>query len=189
MVNIFVRAFKRGKIELRHSQGFHPKPKISFADTLPINIESAREELYIETSLKTTSADIMAALQGSLPEGLEIVECFISSEKNTKAKAKKETSSSYVIKLKTGEFDPEKLAAFEELDECLIYKTNKKGKRNAINIKQAIVSLDLISPKLLRMDISLEMPQTFRPPALLKKIFGLTEEDIFGSTMIKAARE
>jgi len=194
LVNIFVRAFKRAGIELRHSQGFHPKPKISFGDTLPINIESVSEPFYIETSLKTTSADIRAALNGALPEGLEITDCFVSFDKSAPSKTnkpngKKQGPSSYLIKLNTGEFDPAQLEAFEKTDECIIYKTSKKGKRNAIDIKQVIVGMDLISPVLLRMEISLELPQTFRPPALLKKIFGLGDEDIQGAEIIKAAQE
>ena len=40
LINIFLRAIRRAGIEVAYSEGFHPMPKISFEDTLPIGMES-----------------------------------------------------------------------------------------------------------------------------------------------------
>jgi hypothetical protein len=38
LVNIFLRALKRADIEVKFSEGFHPKPKVSFDNPLPVGI-------------------------------------------------------------------------------------------------------------------------------------------------------
>ena len=47
MVNIFLRALKRAGIAVKYSQGFHPKPKISFDDPLPVGVESEQERFIL----------------------------------------------------------------------------------------------------------------------------------------------
>ncbi len=40
LVKIFLRAIRRVGIPIKYSEGFHPKPKISFEDPLPVGLES-----------------------------------------------------------------------------------------------------------------------------------------------------
>ncbi len=42
LVKIFSRAIRRAKIPVKFSEGFHPKPKISFEDTLPLGLDSLK---------------------------------------------------------------------------------------------------------------------------------------------------
>ncbi|MBW2217992.1 MAG: TIGR03960 family B12-binding radical SAM protein, partial [Deltaproteobacteria bacterium] len=47
MANMFIRAIKRAGINVKYSEGFHPKPKISFSDPIPVGMESLEESFRI----------------------------------------------------------------------------------------------------------------------------------------------
>jgi radical SAM family uncharacterized protein/radical SAM-linked protein len=72
MAKAFHRAARRAGISLRHSQGFHPTPKISFKWALPLGFESLCEEMEWECEMSTTGEGLIAALNGQLPHGLRI---------------------------------------------------------------------------------------------------------------------
>jgi len=186
LVNIFFRAFKRAEINLRHSRGFHPKPKVSFEDSLPINMESMRERFYIETDVKMRLEEIVSRLNRDLPEGLRILDCFASPIKTGKEARK---SDSYLVKLTRGEFDERKIEDFQKADECIISRRNKKGREKKTDIKNVISSLDLISKTELKIIIGPDQAQTFRPPALIKKIFSLDDEELRSAVIIKTGRK
>ena len=47
LANIMFRAFRRAKIPVEFSAGFHPKPRISFDDPLPVGMESLHETCVV----------------------------------------------------------------------------------------------------------------------------------------------
>ncbi len=74
MISAMVRAIRRAGLPIKYSQGFHPMPKISFASTLPVGMESLDETMYIElddTGGALDPGDIAERLNATLPEGLK----------------------------------------------------------------------------------------------------------------------
>lgn len=68
------RAIRRADLPIRYSQGFHPKPKLTFSQPLPVGIESMEE--YMELELDSTGGrldpqEVMARLNGQMPEGIK----------------------------------------------------------------------------------------------------------------------
>jgi radical SAM-linked protein len=47
MVKIFIRSLRRANIPLKYSNGFHPLPKVTFGDTLPMGMESEQELMLV----------------------------------------------------------------------------------------------------------------------------------------------
>ncbi len=72
MVNLFMRALKRAKVPLRYSQGFHPKPKVTFSDPLPVGLESEAEIMQVQVNRKISPEKLVTLLQPLLPEGLGV---------------------------------------------------------------------------------------------------------------------
>lgn len=66
------RLFRRAGIGLRMSQGFHPKPRMSFPSALGVGIAGTDEVLEAELLDELTPAQLAAALAPQLPEGLVI---------------------------------------------------------------------------------------------------------------------
>ena len=71
-VRIFERAFARAEIELQFSQGFNPRPKVSYGPALAIGQSSDAEYLDFQF-VRAPSTDLRSLLSLQMPEGFEIV--------------------------------------------------------------------------------------------------------------------
>ena len=71
------RCVMRAGIPVAFSHGFNPHPKISFGPALSVGIESEGEYLDMETDPFVDLAEMTRNLNGSLPEGIRILESKI----------------------------------------------------------------------------------------------------------------
>jgi len=71
---LFIRAVGRAQIPIRYSQGFHPHPKFSFATALSVGVESYAEYMDFEVDAGFSAQNLLDALNGTLPEGMRVVE-------------------------------------------------------------------------------------------------------------------
>ena len=71
-MNIFYRSLRRSGLRLHFTQGFHPLPRISFHGALPVGIESLMETMDIELEQNYSQAEVVARLNGVLPNGIKI---------------------------------------------------------------------------------------------------------------------
>ncbi len=101
-VNIFTRAVRRSGIPVLFSEGFHPKPKISFSDPLPVGMESEAEKLWMRVSGGIDLASIKSALNRNLPDGVRVHGCRIVSKKGMAADPEKPVT--YQVFLDRAEF-------------------------------------------------------------------------------------
>jgi len=72
MVDVFVRAARRGGIPMRFSEGFHPLAKISFTNPLPVGTESLAEFMDLDLDRYMKAAEFQERLNAELPLGLRI---------------------------------------------------------------------------------------------------------------------
>jgi len=186
LVNIFLRALKRAKIPTKYSQGFHPKPKISFDDPLPIGIESHQEHFTLAVADFVKPDAVVHGLNTHLPEGLHIHDCRLAP---LKAKAPTAKSSVYQISISGYDFDTDKLASFVNSSEVTITLTNRKGKLKKIDLKDMVVNIELSDSKYLQMTLKLEPGKTVRPGEVLRYIFDLTEQQIKQARVVKIKAE
>jgi len=68
------RSFRRAKLPIAYSQGFHPQPKIQLACPLPLGFLSENEILDFVTNDEIDILDIQYKLAGKMPPGIEINE-------------------------------------------------------------------------------------------------------------------
>ena len=182
LVNIFLRALSRSNILLKFSNGFHPKPQISFGDTLPLGMESLNEFLYLTVQGIVQPQAIIKGLNNHLPEGLAVHDCrFIT----TKSAGKESESASYLVTMKNSFFDENKLKHFVQAPEFIVIRTNRKGKIKKINLKDMILKIDLLTPYKLQMTLKIEQGKTVRPFEVVKAIFNMPEEKIRQAGIIK----
>ena len=69
---VFARSLARAGIGLAHSEGFNPRPKIVFASTLSLGLESFCEYADIKTEEPVTAARI----KNFFPQGINILEAY-----------------------------------------------------------------------------------------------------------------
>lgn len=183
LINIFLRAIRRAGIEVAYSEGFHPMPKISFEDTLPIGMESLCETLYLTVSEETEPGTIPEKLNGQLPEGLSVYNCVAT----VKDAGNKQGTCNYEVSLCQGRFDKESLELFKISSCVVIERINKKGITKKSDLKEAVKTIDLISSDRLEMALSSEPGKMVRPVEVLKRIFALSGEQLKTARIVKTS--
>lgn len=77
LLRTFQRVFLRQGLVLRHSQGFHPHPIISFALPLSVGQASDCEILDFEVNEDMDGSRLPEALNLFMPEGIRAVDCYV----------------------------------------------------------------------------------------------------------------
>ena len=83
LMRLFQRAFKRGGLNLKHTQGFSPRAMVSIALPLSLGSGSLCEILDFELvgQEELTCEEIKAKLNRALPGGVRVRECYESDRK------------------------------------------------------------------------------------------------------------
>jgi len=182
LVNIFQRALKRAGIAVRFSEGFHPKPKISFDDPLPVGIESQQERFIITVPDTVRSRDVKERLNDHLPAGLVISHCQLAPRKSP---AHRRHSVRYRIATKADLFDVARLRAFYERPDFFITLTDRKGKLKKIDLKDIVRHSQWLDSRHLEMTLKSEPGKTVRPFDVLRHIFDLSEAQVKQARILK----
>ena len=179
LVNIFTRALRRAQIPVKFSGGFHPMPRLSFEDPIPVGIESRSEAMYFATAVTITPQEIIDRLNRQMPQGLTILECH--PDPGPKQRPRKEATA-YTVRLREGRFDPDKAAGFANANEFYFTRTNRKGKVRRIDLKQHVLTIKIVDQQNLTLSLAANATIKVRPADVLQHVFG------FGPSNVKNAR-
>lgn len=83
LMRLFQRAFKRGGLNLKHTQGFSPRAVVSIALPLSVGVESRCEILDFELVGQDdlTAGEIRERLNATMPAGIRVLEVYDSDKK------------------------------------------------------------------------------------------------------------
>lgn len=140
---VFSRAFARAKINLWYTQGFNPRPYMSFSLPLSLGVESYCENVDIRIIDDLTDEEIKARVNDALPLGIRIIDVY-----DNFMDCHDIVYSDYVYKFefKDNELALEKIKAVLESDAIMAQKKAKQGKRRVLketDIKQFIVKYNI----------------------------------------------
>lgn len=140
---VFSRAFARAKINLWYTQGFNPRPYMSFSLPLSLGVESYCENVDIRIIDDLTDEKIKARVNDALPLGIRIIDVY-----DDFMDCHDIVYSDYVYKFefKDNELALEKIKAVLERDAIMAQKKAKQGKRRVLketDIKQFIVKYNI----------------------------------------------
>jgi len=82
------RMFRRAGLELAMSQGFHPKPRMTFPAALAVGIEGADEVMELQLAQPYTAGQLSRMLAPQLPDGLSIKSIEVLPEGVKKARVR-----------------------------------------------------------------------------------------------------
>jgi radical SAM family uncharacterized protein/radical SAM-linked protein len=182
LVNIFIRAIRRSRIPVFYSQGFHPMPKISFDDPLPLGYESLKETFQMKVSGGYCHDNVAERLNKELPEGLRVTEC---GEQGIRPKERGSRVETYEVRLHGQPLDQGRIDGFKAEEKRLFKRRSRKGKVSEIDLKKAVHSMEIIGLEKIRIALSTETGMTVRPAYVLKEVFDLSEETIRDAIIIK----
>jgi radical SAM-linked protein len=73
LMHCFERMFRRARLPLARTQGFNPRPRMSFALSLALGVVGQKEVLELELTEPLSAAEVRARLAAQSPPGIEIL--------------------------------------------------------------------------------------------------------------------
>jgi radical SAM-linked protein len=86
LVRTWERIFRRADLQLSRSEGFHPKPRMSFPAALAVGIAGTRELVEIELVAERAADSLTTALAPHCPAGLDLLEVEVMPPGSKKAR-------------------------------------------------------------------------------------------------------
>ncbi|MFB9909290.1 TIGR03936 family radical SAM-associated protein [Allokutzneria oryzae] len=139
----FERALRRAGVPMAYSQGFNPRPKVSWIGAAPTGTASEAE--YVEVSVvdRIDTAALARELDSALPPGLDVIEAV---EAASGSLADRIDACTWRIELPG--VDPDELGRAVELllaaPEVIVQKLTKDGRKD-IDARAAIVSAEVLA--------------------------------------------
>jgi len=134
------RALRRAQVPMAFSAGFSPHPKISYMGAAPTGAASEAEYFEIGLSARRDPEQVRAALDASLPPGIDVLEC-VEAVEGSGSLADRLDATRWRIDLPGVDAD-ELAAAVQALlaaDTVTVAKRTKNGPRD-IDARAAVVS-------------------------------------------------
>ncbi|MFO7715368.1 TIGR03960 family B12-binding radical SAM protein [Desulfosarcina sp.] len=182
MTKIFTRSLRRAKIPLKYSMGFHPMPKVSFGDTLPMGMESENEQILVTLTQAIDSVEVVSLLSKLLPSGLTISRCSPYIKPVSQGQP---ALNCYRVELKDGYFQQKDLDWFLGQHYVNIERKNKKGKTVTIDLKKAVSRIQLVDCNVASMTLGADKYLSVRPAQILKTVFHLSDLQILTAKISK----
>ena len=74
LTRVFERAIRRAGINMSYTEGFNPRPKISFGFALAVGTEGEREYVDIDIQRDLDLGEVLARIQEQLPPGIRLLQ-------------------------------------------------------------------------------------------------------------------
>jgi len=74
LTRVFERAMRRAGINMTYTEGFNPRPKISFGFALAVGTEGEREYVDIDIQRDLDLGEVLARIQEQLPPGIRLLQ-------------------------------------------------------------------------------------------------------------------
>lgn len=137
------RAVRRAGLPIRYSGGFHPAPRISFGDALPLGVASQAELIDLELITWCEPQEVYDRLNREFPEGVAILKAEPWPRKND-APANSIVSATFKVPL-PGDVDDQledRLTDFLAQDRVIVART-KKNRQEEIDLRPWVMDLKL----------------------------------------------
>ena len=167
LLRTFQRVFLRQGLVLRHSQGFHPHPIISFALPLSVGQSSCCEILDFEVTQDMDGSGLPEELNRFMPEGIRAVDCYIST-RPVRDLAKLQCRVELVYDNGVPAGGAERIRGLLLGESVVIQKRTKRKAMADIDIRPMLHDLQIIeTPNLLTLDAVVSAQNPGMNPALL----------------------
>ena len=167
LLRTFQRVFLREGLVIRHSQGFHPHPIISFALPLSVGQSSVCEILDFEVNENMDGAGLAEKLNRFMPEGVRAVDCYVPT-RPVRELAALRCRVEMIYDGGVPEGAAEKIRGLLLGESVVIQKRTKRKAVADIDIRPMIHELEIAEePGRLRMDAVVAAQNPGLNPALL----------------------
>jgi len=140
MMRAFQRAFRRARLPLSFSEGFHPHLRMTFPMALAVGTESTDEVMELElVDCELSSEEIASRSARFTPAGLNILSAELLPEGTKKARV---AATCYHVSIDTDHL-PAAREGIERLMAASSWPIVRPGKEKEIDVRKAIDTLSL----------------------------------------------
>jgi radical SAM family uncharacterized protein/radical SAM-linked protein len=188
LMHSLLRAIRRAGLRVSFSQGFHPKPRVSFGPALPVGVESVCEHMDLELLGPADAREVGARLGRELPEGLTVLSAeLIDPRAPSVSEAQRAVHYRAVFPEDCWgeEALRERVLAFQGADESVVTrvappKNPSRGrhhkvavrKEREIDLKKLVTHLAVESPGVVAFSLRADPSGSAKPAEVLAAIFG-----------------
>lgn len=179
------RLLRRAGLPLSMSEGFRPKPRLSFPSALAVGIEGADEVVQLELSQSLPADEVLAAVQAAAPDGLEFTACEIVPDGAGKPAVDNVT---YEIAVPADRHAAlrRRIADVLAADRLPVRRADS-GKEKEIDVRGALEAMSLADDTL-RFKIRVSRNGTPRPREVLAAL-GIEDLELVGNRMTRTVVE
>lgn len=183
LLRLFERLFRRAGLKLKMSEGFHPKPKVSFPSALALGFEGLDEVMELELSEPMPTDELHQTLKEFAPDGLGMLAVTRCGPQEKKAQVFK---NCYEIRVPEAHLSlvAENLRQFLESETHLITRDDKS---EPLDARQDIADACL-QDDLLRFCIVATRQRSVRPREILE-LLGLGQLEASGIYLTRSRVE
>lgn len=155
LLRFFERLFNKAEIPVKYSQGFHPRPKMSFGSPISLGTEAFDEMMDFELEYPISNEEILERLKSSEVLGFRVKKVVEVPKKSSIM----EEYTNMIYEISSDNKTLDKIEILLKQDEIIEIK-EKKGKVTTRNLKERIKYFRRIDDKIF-MEIINTSPNSY----------------------------
>ncbi len=141
LVRVFERGVRRARVPIAYSEGFNPRPRLSFYSQLSVGMTGEAEPMTMELTKKVDTNQLMCALNSAMPAGLRITSVYeVDNRRSPELRG-----GEYLIGI-DGACNGSLTAAVEELllKDSIVVERKKERESKDIEIRPGIEKVEVL---------------------------------------------
>jgi radical SAM family uncharacterized protein/radical SAM-linked protein len=176
IMRLVIRALRRAGVALVYSQGFNPKPKLSFGPALSVGVSSEGEYTDFESYDRLDSSEALQRTNGALPEGVRF-EGLRMIRRDLPALTDAVRAARYRVHTGGGRDLAGELDRFRARRGVTVSRIKKNGKEHRFLLDDEVLGVEQVDGDSFRMTLALRGGgASVRPGEVLREIFGAAFE-------------
>lgn len=174
-MTLLLRAVRRSGLPLVYSQGFNPRPRVSFSPACPVGVESQAEFVDLLLSRPVEPEQLARDLRAALPENFPVFSAEVLPPRPV-ALNSAILAMNYLARLPDPRVDlAERVSAFQAAETVGLTREKpgkQKGEGRQVDLKAAVLELAVAGEDALRFSLRAGNEASAKPSELLKTLLG-----------------
>ena len=189
LARLFDRAIRRAALPVAFTGGFHPGPRISFANALSLGVTSSNEIVDFDLTQPLAIEEFRGKLVAQLPPNIPINRVEQIAPGSASATQLLERAEYFIAVCFATNSAPEEFSALNcwhqwieaivSADEILMEQTTKSGKTKQVNLRDRLFELEWVGDKSQNFTIAQPFGKSFEslePSAILRYVGSLRND-------------
>lgn len=174
-ITLFTRALRRAGWPVAFTQGFHPKPRLSFSPACPVGIESQCEYIDVQLTKWCDEGELTASLEPELPEDFPLYMVDACRMKLT-APSEAITALGFdaVFPQGHGVDLQAAIADFAARETFSVHRPRTRTRpERTIDLKAAVLSIECVGPRHVAFTLRAGNKASAKPAEVIEAIFSV----------------